>query len=76
MSQRLLKHPQPRTNHNKATRKPGYNDSLPGCFACAPRAGWMEAFNNDLVIRCPDRVVVKEDGYGGFKAGMTVEAGI
>ena len=36
--------------------------------------GRMESFNNDLVIRNLDRVVVKEDGYGvAFKAGVTVE---
>ena len=36
--------------------------------------GRMEAFNNDLVIRYLDRVVVKEDGYEvAFKAGVTVE---
>jgi hypothetical protein len=35
--------------------------------------GPLEAFNNDLVIRCLDKVVVKEDGYGAaFKAGLTV----
>ena len=34
----------------------------------------MEAFNNDLVIRYLDRVVVKDDGYEvAFKAGVTVE---
>ena len=34
----------------------------------------MEAFNNDLVIRYLDKVVVKEDGYEVvFKAGVTVE---
>ena len=39
--------------------------------------GRMEAFNNDLVIRYLDRVVVKEDGYEVvFKAGMTVEVEI
>ncbi len=40
---------------------------------------WMvrETFNNDLVIRCPDSVVVKEDSYEmAFKAGVTVEAEI
>ena len=37
----------------------------------------MEAFNNDLVIRYLDRVVVKDDGYEVvFKAGVTVEVGI
>ena len=36
--------------------------------------GQMEAFNNDLVIRYLDKVVVKEDGYEViFKAGVTVE---
>ncbi len=36
--------------------------------------GRMEAFNNDLVIRYMDRVVVKDDGYEvTFKAGVTVE---
>ena len=36
--------------------------------------GRMEAFNNDLVIRYLDRMVVKDDGYEViFKAGMTVE---
>ena len=36
--------------------------------------GWMEAFNNDRVIRYLDRVVVKEDGCEViFKAGVTVE---
>ena len=36
--------------------------------------GQMEAFNNDLVIRYLDRVVVKDDGYEvAFKAGVTVE---
>ena len=36
--------------------------------------GRMEAFNNDLVIRYLDNVVVKEDGYEvAFKAGVTVE---
>lgn len=39
--------------------------------------GRMEAFNNDLVIRCLDRVVVKDDGYEVvFKAGVTVEVEI
>jgi len=34
----------------------------------------MEVFNNDPVIRYPDRVVVKDDGYEViFKAGVTVE---
>ena len=36
--------------------------------------GRMERFNNDLVIRYLDRVVVKDDGYEvAFKAGVTVE---
>ena len=36
--------------------------------------GRMEVFNNDLVIRYLDRVVVKDDGYEvTFKAGVTVE---
>ena len=36
--------------------------------------GRMEAFNNDLVIRYLDRVVVKDDGYEvAFKTGVTVE---
>ena len=36
--------------------------------------GRMEVFNNDLVIRYLDRVVVKDDGYEvAFKAGVTVE---
>ncbi len=35
--------------------------------------GRMESFNNDLVIRYLDRVVVKDDGYEVvFKAGVTV----
>ena len=39
--------------------------------------GQMEAFNNDLVIRYLDRVVVKDDGYEvAFKAGVTVEVEI
>ena len=39
--------------------------------------GRMEAFNNDLVIRYLDRVVVKDDGYEvSFKAGVTVEVEI
>ncbi len=39
--------------------------------------GQMEAFNNDLVIRYLDRVVVKDDGYEViFKAGVTVEVEI
>ena len=39
--------------------------------------GRMEAFNNDLVIRYLDIVVVKEDGYEvAFKAGVTVEVEI
>ena len=37
----------------------------------------MEAFNNNLVIRYLDRVVVKDDGYAvTFKAGVTVEVEI
>lgn len=36
--------------------------------------GQMEAFNNDLVIRYLDRVVVRDDSYEVvFKAGLTVE---
>ena len=36
--------------------------------------GRMESFNNDLVIRYLDRVVVKDDGYEvAFKAGVNVE---
>ena len=36
--------------------------------------GRMENFNNNLVIRCLDKVVVREDGYEvAFKAGLTVE---
>ena len=36
--------------------------------------GRMERFNNDLVIRYLERVVVKDDGYEViFKAGVTVE---
>ena len=39
--------------------------------------GRMEAFNNDLVIRYLDRVVVKDDGYEVvFKAGVSVEVEI
>ena len=39
--------------------------------------GRMERFNNDLVIRYLDRVVVKDDGYEVvFKAGVTVEVEI
>ena len=35
--------------------------------------GRMESFNNDLVIRYLDRVVVLDDGYEVvFKAGVTV----
>ena len=34
----------------------------------------MEAFNNDLVIRYLDRVVVKDDSCEvAFKAGVSVE---
>ena len=37
----------------------------------------MDAFNNDLVIRYLDRVVVQDDSYEViFKAGMTVEVEI
>ena len=36
--------------------------------------GRMERFNNDLVIRYPDRVIVMEDGYEvAFKAGVKVQ---
>ncbi len=36
--------------------------------------GQMERFNNDLVIRYLDRVVVMEDGYEvAFKAGVKVQ---
>ena len=36
--------------------------------------GQMERFNNDLVIRYLDRVVVQDDGYEvAFKAGVRVE---
>ena len=36
--------------------------------------GRMETFNNDLVIRYLDKVIVKDDGYEVvFKAGVTVE---
>ena len=36
--------------------------------------GRMEAFNNYLVIRYLDKVVVRDDGYEvAFKAGITVE---
>ena len=40
--------------------------------------GWsMDAFNNDLVIRYLDKVVVKEDGYEvAFKACVSVEVEI
>ena len=39
--------------------------------------GQMESFNNDLVIRYLDRVVVREDCYEViFKAGVTVEVEI
>jgi len=39
--------------------------------------GRMESFNNDLVIRYLDKVIVKEDGYEVvFKAGVTVEVEI
>ena len=34
----------------------------------------LEAFNNDLVIRYLDKVVVQDDGYEvAFKAGVRVE---
>ena len=37
--------------------------------------GQMERFNNDLVIRYLDRVVVQDDGYEvAFKAGVKVQA--
>ena len=36
--------------------------------------GRMEAFNNDLVIRYLDKVIVKDDGYEViFKAGVKVQ---
>ena len=36
--------------------------------------GSMTGFNNDLVIRYLDKVIVKDDGYEVvFKAGVTVE---
>ena len=36
--------------------------------------GRMESFNNDLVIRYLDRVVVQDDGYEVvFKVGVKVE---
>ena len=36
--------------------------------------GRMEKFNNDLVIRYLDRVVVQDDGYEvAFKTGVTVD---
>ena len=36
--------------------------------------GRMERFNNDLVIRYLDRVIVKDDGYEVvFKAGVSVK---
>ena len=36
--------------------------------------GRMERFNNDLVIRYLDRVVVQDDGYEvAFKAGVKVQ---
>ena len=39
--------------------------------------GRMEAFNNDLVIRYLDRVIVNDDGYEVvFKAGVRVEVEI
>ena len=48
------------------------------CEGAFPKEnGRMEAFNNDLVIRYLDRVVVKDDGYEVvFKAGVTVEVEI
>ena len=37
----------------------------------------MDAFNNDLVIRYLDKVVVKDDGYKVVhKTGVTVEVEI
>ena len=37
-------------------------------------SGRMETFNNDLVIRYLDKVIVKDDGYEvAFKAGVKVE---
>ena len=37
----------------------------------------MVAFNNDLIIRYLDSMVVKDDGYEViFKAGVTVEVEI
>lgn len=34
----------------------------------------MERFNNDLVIRYLDKVIVKDDGYEAiFKAGVKVQ---
>ncbi len=39
--------------------------------------GLMERFNNGLIIRYLDKVVVKDDGYEvSFKAGVTVEVEI
>ena len=36
--------------------------------------GQIDAFNNNLVIRYLDKVIVKEDDYEvAFKAGVTVE---
>ena len=36
--------------------------------------GQMERFNNDLVIRYLDKVIVKDDGYEViFKAGVKVQ---
>ena len=57
------------------------SDDLPPneCEGAFPKGvldenGRMESFNNDLVIRYLDRVVVKDDGYEvAFKAGVTVE---
>ena len=36
--------------------------------------GRMDAFNNDLVTRYLDKVVVRDDGYEvAFKAGVKIE---
>ena len=44
-----------------------HESSVPVC------SGRMERFNNDLVIRYLDKVVVKDDGYEVvFKAGVSV----
>ena len=59
-----------------------YDDFFRRTRYCIPEGvldenGRMEAFNNDLVIRYLDRVVVKDDGYEVvFKAGVTVEVEI